>query len=142
MYKRQVAGTSYVIGGFLPNEAISLGFAVGALSTGILVANNLRDRISDKRAGRKTLAIRFGQLFSRWEYVICMLLPIFLVLYAIIAQSLETKYALSLSYLLWAYSPIISVLKGADGRDLNKVLEKSGKATLSFGLLFALTSFL
>src|ERR687892_2642225 len=43
---------------FLP---IGLSVAVGLLSTAILVVNNVRDIETDRRAGKRTLAVRLGR---------------------------------------------------------------------------------
>jgi 1,4-dihydroxy-2-naphthoate octaprenyltransferase len=44
--------------------AVAMG-AVGALGTAIIVVNNLRDRHTDVKANKRTLAVRFGQKFVR-----------------------------------------------------------------------------
>ena len=141
-----VGGTSYIINPSFNSElllqVLFLGTAVGSLSTAILVANNLRDRVGDELAGRKTLTIRFGESFSRWQYIACMLAPLPCVGALLLINALAVKHAISLVYLFLAISPLLSVFKGCDGKSLNSVLEKSAKATLAFGLLFALTSFL
>ena len=41
---------------------------VGALATAILVVNNVRDRATDARAGKRTLAVRFGRRGAIVEY--------------------------------------------------------------------------
>ena len=41
--------------------AIAAAVPVGALATAILVVNNVRDRATDARAGKRTLAVRFGR---------------------------------------------------------------------------------
>jgi 1,4-dihydroxy-2-naphthoate octaprenyltransferase len=68
-----VAGTYYVQS-FEYNAAVILsGFMPGFLSVAILVVNNLRDIATDTRAGRRTLAVRFGKAFTRMEYLFCIL---------------------------------------------------------------------
>jgi CBS domain-containing protein len=41
---------------------------VGALATAILVVNNLRDIETDRRAGKRTLAVHLGRRAARIEY--------------------------------------------------------------------------
>jgi 1,4-dihydroxy-2-naphthoate octaprenyltransferase len=43
---------------------------VGCLATAIIVVNNLRDRHTDVRAGKRTTAVRFGEKFARVEYLV------------------------------------------------------------------------
>ena len=42
---------------------------VGLLVTAILVVNNYRDVDTDRRAGKRTLAVRWGRAGARREYV-------------------------------------------------------------------------
>lgn len=43
---------------------------IGFLATAIIVVNNLRDRHTDVRAGKRTMAVRFGGGFARMEYLV------------------------------------------------------------------------
>lgn len=63
-----VAGTYYVQALEFTAESVFLGAGVGALSTAILVVNNLRDIETDRTAGKRTLAVRLGSTGTRWEY--------------------------------------------------------------------------
>ena len=46
---------------------------VGFLATAIIVVNNLRDRHTDVHAGKRTLAVRYGEAFARAEYLALVL---------------------------------------------------------------------
>jgi len=63
-----VAGTYFVQARSWPGDWFLLAFPVGAWATNIIVVNNLRDRISDARAAKRTLAVRFGRNFCLAEY--------------------------------------------------------------------------
>lgn len=67
-----VVGTYYVQGLETCAAAWWLGVGVGALSTAILAVNNLRDRSSDRAAGKRTLAVRLGPGAVRAEYTLCL----------------------------------------------------------------------
>jgi 1,4-dihydroxy-2-naphthoate octaprenyltransferase len=47
---------------------------VGCLATAIIVVNNLRDRHTDVRAGKRTTAVRFGEKFARVEYLVLVVM--------------------------------------------------------------------
>ena len=68
-----VAGTEYVQSLQLSSTAIWAGLASGLISTAILVVNNLRDRETDAKVGKNTLAVRFGTTFARMEYSLCFI---------------------------------------------------------------------
>ena len=66
------ATTYYVQAQVWSLDAIVAGAGVGAFSTAILVVNNLRDRETDAAAGKRTLAVRFGDRFSVAQYFACL----------------------------------------------------------------------
>ena len=69
------AGTFYVQTLELSNTALLLGCIPGCYSVVLLALNNLRDRESDERAGKKTLAVRFGRRFAVVEVIVLLFLP-------------------------------------------------------------------
>jgi 1,4-dihydroxy-2-naphthoate octaprenyltransferase len=56
-----VCGAAFVQLGAVPAAAWWAAIPVGALATAILVVNNVRDRETDARAGKRTLAVRLGR---------------------------------------------------------------------------------
>ncbi|MDH5506926.1 MAG: 1,4-dihydroxy-2-naphthoate polyprenyltransferase, partial [Anaerolineae bacterium] len=56
-----VAGTTYVITLSIPSAVWPAACGIGALTTAILVVNNIRDLESDKKAGRKNIPIILGR---------------------------------------------------------------------------------
>ena len=69
-----VAGTHYVQAGRWTADSVWAGAGLGALSTAVLVANNLRDVPTDREAGKRTLAVIIGPRASRIEYGALLLL--------------------------------------------------------------------
>lgn len=63
-----VAGTVFLHGQPVNAEALTLGAIVGLPAAAVLLLNNHRDRVTDARAGRRTLAILLGQGASRALY--------------------------------------------------------------------------
>src|SRR5690606_12469150 len=63
-----VNGSYYVQLTELDTLPFLLSIPVGLLSTAILVVNNLRDRETDARAGKRTLAVRLGRERTRALY--------------------------------------------------------------------------
>ena len=60
-----VSGSYYVQRETLPWEALVLAVPVGLLASAILVVNNVRDLETDRRAGKRTLAVRLGRERTR-----------------------------------------------------------------------------
>ena len=73
-----VGATYYLQALALPPLVLGVGLGPGLLATAILVVNNLRDRSTDERAGKRTLAVRLGDRFARAEYLACMLAGVLL----------------------------------------------------------------
>ena len=77
-----VAGVYYVQARALPAAALVLGIPLGALTTNILIIDDIRDRAFDSVKGKLTIAVRFGARWSRAEFigllVIAYLAPLWL----------------------------------------------------------------
>jgi 1,4-dihydroxy-2-naphthoate polyprenyltransferase len=110
---------------------------IGLLVTAILVVNNLRDIETDRLAGKRTLAVRVGAIWTRREYAACLagaylLLPIFIL------AGIAPVYVL----LAWFSAPlayrVLGVVFRQSGRPLNQALAGTGQLTLFFGLLYSL----
>src|SRR5471030_3025707 len=63
-----VAGSYFVQVQQLPWQALVCAVPVGLLASAILVVNNVRDLETDRRAGKRTLAVRMGRERTRALY--------------------------------------------------------------------------
>src|SRR5919205_134707 len=68
-----VTGSYYVQIQELPWIAFALAVPVGLLAAAILVVNNIRDVDTDRRAGKRTLAVRLGRERARALYAAMVL---------------------------------------------------------------------
>lgn len=59
-------------------QVILAGIQMGCFPTAIIAINNYRDHEADAKAGKKTLAVRFGAQFSRLEIILCLTIPFLL----------------------------------------------------------------
>ncbi len=95
-----VAGTTYVQTGTWEGLALVCGGAVGALATAVLVVNNLRDHVQDAKANKRTLVVRFGPSFGRWEYrlllAVAYLLPGYLFIDALAGNAPTVRWGILL----------------------------------------------
>lgn len=130
-----VCGTTYVQAGEVPPIASASSVPVGALATAILVVNNLRDRETDARAGKRTLAVRLGRRGAVAEYV--LLLAAAYAVAVACAAFLGPTVLLPLATAPWAVF-LARRVATRDGRELNPLLASTAKLLFAFGLLFAL----
>ncbi len=124
-----VGGTYGLQVGAVPPRVWLAGVAIGALATAILVVNNLRDRHSDVRAGKRTLAVRFGAGFARLEYT-----ALVVTAYAIaagLAVSGEGAWWWTMLSAPLAAAGIRDVWR-LEGRDLNSLLGATARTELAF----------
>jgi len=125
-----VVGTVFAHGATLPAGIWWLGLAVGFAANTLLVVNNLRDRKSDARAGKKTTAVRFGVQFARVQYVFCWVLAYVNTLLALVPSEAWPSL-LSMPLAGWLCVKIFR----QDGRDLNSLLASSGQLAALFAAL-------
>src|SRR4029078_1440783 len=71
-----VTGTFFAQVEELRWEAFVLAVPVGLLATAILMVNNIRDQETDRRAGKRTLAVRLGRDRSRLGHAAVLLLAV------------------------------------------------------------------
>ncbi len=116
------AGTYYVISYEYNAAVVAAGLMSGFLSTGILVINNLRDIVSDAKAGRLTWAVRFGKAFTRMEYLFCILASA--AMPVLVYHMVEGKFlVLACSCLMFLAIPIVhTVFTSDDPKALNQAL--------------------
>lgn len=56
----------------LPLTAVAVSLPIGALITDILIIDDIRDHEFDIVKGKNTVAVRFGKIYSRYEFVAFM----------------------------------------------------------------------
>lgn len=130
-----VLGTAYLQAFEITPLDLWATIPVGCLVTAILVVNNLRDIDTDRRVGKRTLAVLLGRTGTRIEFAVLVG-----VAYAVVV-------GLGLWGMVgaWWWLPLLSLPLGVwlvrfvnrtDGRPLNQALKRSGQLHLLFGLLF------
>jgi len=111
-----------------------LSMPVGTLSCAILAVNNLRDLPQDNLVGKRTMAVRIGEKYTR---VFFMLLLVTAQVTALAAVSISSLALITLICSPITYSVVRQVLNGAVGADLIDVLSKTAKLQLLMASLLA-----
>jgi 1,4-dihydroxy-2-naphthoate octaprenyltransferase len=118
-------------------EAFALAVPVGLLAAGILVVNNVRDIDTDRRAGKRTLAVRLGRgrtrtLFAAMVYLAYALVPVTWIFGPLKAWVLLPWLTLPLA------APVVRTVRNrTDGASLNEALAQTGMLQLAFCTLLA-----
>jgi 1,4-dihydroxy-2-naphthoate polyprenyltransferase len=120
-------------------EAFVLAVPVGLLAAAILVVNNVRDLETDRRAGKRTLAVRLGRTRARGLYAamvygafVCALLP-----WLLGSDELSAWLALAVLALPLAVPVVRIVRSRTDGPSLNGALARTGMLQLVFCALLS-----
>lgn len=130
-----VAGSFFVQTETLVWEAFALAVPVGLLASAVLVVNNVRDLETDRRAGKRTLAVRLGRertraLFAAMVYGAYLLAPV-----TWIFGPLEPWMLLPFLSLPLAAPVVRAVRSRTDGPSLNETLANTGRLELIFCVL-------
>jgi 1,4-dihydroxy-2-naphthoate octaprenyltransferase len=118
-------------------EAFALAVPVGLLAAAILVVNNVRDIDSDRRAGKRTLAVKLGRQRTRVMYASVVYL-------AYLLTPVTWLFGPTTAWVLlpWLTLPLAAsvsriVRSRTDGPSLNGALAQSGLLQLSFCMLLS-----
>ena len=134
-----VGGTYYVQTLDITWPVILAGLSPGLISTALLTVNNLRDIHTDRKAGKRTLAVRFGILFTRMEYLITILIALCIVPLVLLYLEPHHPYALAgIFVFLFALPSIKAVFLNEINAELNEVLGRTGKILLLYSIIFSL----
>jgi len=133
------AATTYLFMGRFYIESLLIGLSPGFLSTSLLAINNLRDINTDRKANKKTLPVRFGEKFGKFEYcfmiIAAHIIPIFLYLYF--------EYRIEILYCLATLIPAVplmkKVIKIKHSHEYNEIFPKTSLIIILFTLFFCIS---
>jgi 1,4-dihydroxy-2-naphthoate octaprenyltransferase len=131
-----VVGSYYVQVEELRGLAFSLAVPVGVLAAAILMVNNIRDIDTDRRAGKRTLAVRLGRHRARRLFAAAVYLPF---IWTAILSIVAGKPALQLMWLSFGLAPSLvrTVATRTDGPSLNGALAGAGQLLAAFSVLLS-----
>jgi 1,4-dihydroxy-2-naphthoate octaprenyltransferase len=127
-------GTLYTQAEQLTGVGLAGAVGVGAITSAILVVNNLRDIPTDRESGKLTLAVRLGDTRTRWFYALLVLVAVAMAVVVGLQYPVALAALLSLG-LLWKPAQVLR--RGATGRDLVPVLAATGLFEIAYAVLLA-----
>jgi len=132
-----VCGTYFVQAGSVAPAAWWASLPVGLLITAVIVVNNYRDMDEDKKAGKRTVAVRMGPRGTQIEYILLLAaagaVPIIMWL------TQQTSAWILISWLSLPFAlPLIKDMRTKKGAPLNATLAGTARLSLIYSLLFSL----
>jgi len=132
-----VAGSYFVQVKHLDWKAFALAVPVGLLASAILVVNNFRDIDSDRRAGKRTLAVRLGRDKTRAMFAVIVYLAFLLAPVTWVFGPMKPWVLLPWLTLPLAAQIVREVRNRTDGPSLNQALAHTGMLQLAFCTLLS-----
>jgi len=132
-----VVGSYYVQTENLHWTAFALSVPVGLLVSAILVVNNVRDIETDRRAGKRTLAVRIGRDRARSLFTSMVVFAYVVPVAVWLAGGLSAWLLLVFASLPLVPPLVRTVYTRSDGPSLNRALADTGRLVAVFSLLLA-----
>ena len=133
-----VMGSYYLYTKQLDITILLPAFSVGFLSIGVLNLNNMRDRASDMKSGKRTLVVKIGSDSAKYyHYYLLVTAYLFALLYTIVNYNSSYQLLFLITFL-----PIIKhfkvVYNNKKPKLLDPELKKLAITTFLFSILFGL----
>lgn len=122
----------------LPPGAFALGVPIGALTTTILVIDDIRDREFDAVKGKRTAAVRFGKAWSRAEFLALLALSYAAPLWLWLGPDFSAWILLPWLSVPYAFGTARVVLTLDRYEELVPVTPQAGRLLLAFSVLLAI----
>ena len=113
------------------------GIAIGLVVINILVANNYRDRNTDKQAGKNTSIVLLGEKFGRYFYLFNGIIAVVLCQFF----WLEHTFLAAILPMIYLFPHILTwrkMVKIGSGKALIPILQETGRNVVIFGALLIL----
>ena len=133
-----VCGTYYVQALTLTPLVVMMGVIVGFLITAILVVNNLRDIQTDRKTGKRTLAVMIGEKRTRAVYTVLLGSAYVITGFIWIGGFASTWLLLPLASLPLAFLQIRLIWHTSEGPALNNLLAQTAKLSFFFSVLLSI----
>ncbi|MFV8281615.1 1,4-dihydroxy-2-naphthoate octaprenyltransferase [Christiangramia marina] len=112
--------------------------AIGFLSVAVLNLNNLRDRISDAKAGKNTLVVKLGERKAKnYHYLLIIGALFFMMIYSAMVSRELDDYMYLVGFIPLIFH-LIRVGKNENPKDLDPELKIVALSTFGISILFAI----
>ena len=128
-------GTAFIQVGFVDINSVLGGIAAGSFAAAVLMVNNIRDIETDRKASKKTLAVRLGVKWANRLFLVMIWLPFVILMYFTL---LYPASFLAYGALFLVLPATLIVLTAKTAKELILVLKLTSFASLTYSLLLTL----
>lgn len=136
-----VLGTFYLqteLWGMLP---FLLSIPLGFLAVAILTVNNVRDVNEDRKSDKKTVVVRFGEVFGKIQYTTCLLIPFVLLIIYYYTGIAPRSTLIALALFVLAIPMLRLIWTFQDRTQLNSLLARTAQFLVLFSALNSIAWF-
>jgi len=131
-------GVNFLYSKQLDFELILPAIAIGFLSVGVLNLNNMRDEVSDRKAGKNTIVVKIGgEKAKKYHYFLIIGAMVAILVFAIVSNFKFDQYLFLLAYIPLT-NHLITVSKNQEPRNLDPELKKLALSTFLLSVLLSL----
>jgi 1,4-dihydroxy-2-naphthoate octaprenyltransferase len=132
-----VGGTYYVQAlNWTPDVTVA-SLVCGLIVDTLLVVNNYRDRDADRKSGKKTVVVRFGEPFGRYFYLLLGIIAAWLCFCFLFSGHLYATL-LPQFYLFFHIRTWRKMVQIHSGKKLNSILGETSRNMLLMGILLSI----
>ncbi len=133
-----VVGTFYMHTQYFCPVVILPAVSIGLMSVGVLNINNLRDIESDRKTGKNTLVVQYGERFSRIYHIFLIAIAFATSIIFVLLQQPSWKHWLFLLMAPLFFRNCYNVFRHHSSLKLNAELKNLVIDTFVFALLFGI----
>lgn len=137
-----VMGSFYLHTGFLVKDVVLPAASCGLLATGVLNVNNIRDIVSDSKAGKRSIPVRLGRakaVYYHWVLLSLSMITATAFVLANYSHPVQFSFLLVVPLLV---KNAVAVYRKSKAMELDPYLKQMALTTMIFVLIFGLSHIL
>jgi len=134
-----VCGTYFLQTFSLSPSIFIASLSPGLISCAILIANNLRDEISDRATNKRTLIVRLGHRFGCWEYSLALFAALLVPAILILFYGAPLPLSFASLFIIVFIPQIRKAFRSLDPNEIASLLPVTALILLLYTTIFCLT---
>ena len=130
-----VSGSYFLYAKSISWSSLVLSGVIGSLAAGVLHLNNMRDRTQDEKSGKFTMAVKLGEKWSKYYFLLLIGASIAATMFLLIKTSLHiSDYIIVITFIPWILM-LVKVFYIQKESSYNELLKPLALSTFAFSIL-------